>query len=390
VRLRGLFLTVCLLFARAASATDLATFIADVENLTRQIETTDADAARALAASLPDTWRIEAAAASANAAAGAGAAASASAGAGAGAGAAEAAKAGAAAGAAFEVRTDWIKAALLQASRTPAQWETRRAALLARLAAVQAEAVALRDAEARAAASAAAAAGADTGPGPDAGASTDANATATANPAARRAVSPAAARAALREVLSRREFARNDTRTWTDALRRQIGKWLDALIDRLGGGPMAAGAVGRTLAWAVAIVALAALMFWLLRMRRRTGRAWQPLALETPRLTSREWAARAAAALRDGDPREAIRCGYHAALFRLEEQGVWRVDDARTPREYLSLLPRHDARRVALADLTRDFELTWYGSRAADARGLIERLEVFGCRVQPESTTASS
>lgn len=317
MRFRLLFLTACLLLARPASAADLATFIADVENLTRQIETTDAAGGRTLAANLPDTWQVQPGA-----------------------------------DAAFEVRTDWIKVALLQASREPAQWGTRRTALLARLAAVKTEAVALRDAEAQAA-------------------------------------TPAAARAALHEVLSRREFARNDTRTWTDLLRRQINKWVDALLDRLGGGPMAAGAVGRVLTWIVAIVALAALVFGLLRMRRPRA-AWQPLALETPRLTSREWGARAAAALRDGDAREAIRCGYHAALFRLEEQGVWRVDDARTPREYLSLLPRHDARRVALADLTRDFELTWYGSQAADARGLLERLEVFGCRVQPESTTASS
>lgn len=352
MRLPLLVLTASLLLANAARATDLATFIADVENLTRRIETVDAAEARELAASLPDAWHIEPASTSTGTNANAATSASAN------------GSPGDATHAALDVRADWIKSILFQASREPAQWETRRADLLKRLAAVQAEAVALRDADTRAA-------------------------TAGAASASSRPVSRATARAALREVLSRREFAHNDSRAWTDALRRQVDKWLDALIDRIGGGPMSAGSAGRLLAWAVAIIALAALTFSLLRMRR-TRAAFQPLALETPRLSSREWAARAAAALREGDAREAIRCGYHAALFRLEEQGVWRVDDARTPREYLSLLPRQDARRVALADLTRDFELTWYGSQDADTHGLIERLEVFGCRVQPESTTASS
>src|SRR3712207_7448718 len=38
------------------------------------------------------------------------------------------------------------------------------------------------------------------------------------------------------------------------------------------------------------------------------------------------------------------RCAYHAALCRMEEQGVWRVEDSRTPREYLRLLPPGDPR----------------------------------------------
>jgi hypothetical protein len=115
---------------------------------------------------------------------------------------------------------------------------------------------------------------------------------------------------------------------------------------------------------------------WRARVPRRTQSS---LALEVPRLTSAEWAARAYAALRQGDAREAMHCGYHAVLFRLEEQGVWRVDDARTPREYVRLLPAQDARRDAFIDLTRRFEQTWYGSRAADGAGLIENLEAFGC-----------
>lgn len=200
----------------------------------------------------------------------------------------------------------------------------------------------------------------------------------------------ARARTTLHEILSRREFTRDEGKAWTDVLRRELSKWLEKLLDRIGASRSTVSTIGRTLAWGVAIAALLAFAFLLFRLRR-PRESWQQLALDAPpRLSSREWAARAADALRAGDAREAIRCGYHAALFRFEEQGVWRVDDARTPREYLSLLPRHDARRVALVDLTRDFELAWYGSQAADARGLLERLEVLGCGAPRNSTIASS
>jgi Domain of unknown function (DUF4129) len=74
-------------------------------------------------------------------------------------------------------------------------------------------------------------------------------------------------------------------------------------------------------------------------------------------------------------------------LFRLEEQGVWRVDESRTPREYLSLLKPRDARYAALVDLTREFEQVWYAARPADSRGLLDRLEgsgPFGCHAPSE------
>jgi hypothetical protein len=125
-------------------------------------------------------------------------------------------------------------------------------------------------------------------------------------------------------------------------------------------------------------------VYWLWRMRLPPSASRSLAIAVVPRLTSREWAAKARAALRDGDAREAIRCGYHAVLFRLEEQGVWRVDESRTPREYLSLLKAQDARHAALVDLTREFEQVWYAARPADGRGLLERLEVFGCHAPSE------
>jgi hypothetical protein len=63
--------------------------------------------------------------------------------------------------------------------------------------------------------------------------------------------------------------------------------------------------------------------------------------------------------------REAIHFLYWAAISRLESKRLWPADRARTPREYLLLLPSADPRRDNLATLTRSFERTWYGGREA-------------------------
>jgi hypothetical protein len=190
----------------------------------------------------------------------------------------------------------------------------------------------------------------------------------------------AAARSAAQEILERPEFQRTSADRLNEAIQRWITEKMDALFRRLGGNGPTVASIAKVMAWTISIAALIALAVWLFRQRRaQHATTLAGLQAPTVRLTSREWAERARDALRAGDAREAIRCGYHAALFRLEEQGVWRVDDARTPREYLSLLKVEDARRGPLIELTRDFEYTWYGSRPADGHGLLERLEVLGC-----------
>jgi hypothetical protein len=65
--------------------------------------------------------------------------------------------------------------------------------------------------------------------------------------------------------------------------------------------------------------------------------------------------------------REAIHYLYWAAIARLESRRLWPADRARTPREYLRLLPAADPRRANLTTLTRSFERTWYGGREAGA-----------------------
>jgi hypothetical protein len=91
-------------------------------------------------------------------------------------------------------------------------------------------------------------------------------------------------------------------------------------------------------------------------------------------------------------PREAIHYAYWAAVYRLEEQGAWRPDASRTPREYLRLLGRASQHRRVMAELTRDFEKAWYGYRpvtATDADSALRQLESLGCNLQSRPATAS-
>jgi hypothetical protein len=78
------------------------------------------------------------------------------------------------------------------------------------------------------------------------------------------------------------------------------------------------------------------------------------------------WLADAQSVAAKGEWRDAIHFVYWAAIARLESGRLWPADRARTPREYLSLVPGADARKPALTALTKSFERTWYGGRAAE------------------------
>jgi hypothetical protein len=75
------------------------------------------------------------------------------------------------------------------------------------------------------------------------------------------------------------------------------------------------------------------------------------------------WLEEARAAARAGDYRHAVHLAYWAAISKLESRGSWRPDSARTPREYLRLLPKGSQFKTPLADITGSFERAWYGNR---------------------------
>jgi hypothetical protein len=201
----------------------------------------------------------------------------------------------------------------------------------------------------------------------------------------------AAVDAALQEVLARPEFHRTAASRWLEEQRNRVANWLLGLLKRLSGGSLDGRRAAVVLAWALSIAALAGLGWWLIAMltRRSQAAALDLGPAAPPRPPAREWALRAVAAARAGDLREAIRCGYRAALCRIEEHGTWRVDESRTPREYLALLPDEDPRRPALTDLTRQFELVWYGHHAGsgdDVLRMAAHLERLGCLRESDRT----
>jgi hypothetical protein len=97
----------------------------------------------------------------------------------------------------------------------------------------------------------------------------------------------------------------------------------------------------------------------------------------------RVWLAEAREKAGAGQWRDAIRLGFWAAVSRLESDGVWRPDKARTPREYLNAIPASSQNKSSFAAVTKTFEAAWYGGRPASAGDFdqfISELEKLGCR----------
>ena len=190
-------------------------------------------------------------------------------------------------------------------------------------------------------------------------------------------------RSTVGTVLERGEFQQGGE-SWLSVLSQRVGDWLRRLLERVGASGLATRQSAEVLAWIAAVAAFAGLGIWLARFldRPRHGAAMGLARTQTPRLSAREWTSRAMGALSAGDTREATRCAYNAAIRRVEEEGGWRIDHARTPREYLPLLGAHDARRGPVRELTEQFERVWYGNRTASAdevRSVMSNLEKLGC-----------
>ena len=189
------------------------------------------------------------------------------------------------------------------------------------------------------------------------------------------------AREVLGGVLSRTEFRQQATESTMQRLRRRVADWLADLWQRLGIGRVAGRTTTKVMAWIVAIAAIAGLVAWVFRALGRANHDPR-FSLTVPpsrRKTARAWAMAAAAAT---DRREVVRCAYNAAVTRLHEEGVWKPDPARTPREHLRLLAPDHRRRPALADVARRFEEVWFAARTPtddDRHALLARLKELGC-----------
>jgi hypothetical protein len=198
------------------------------------------------------------------------------------------------------------------------------------------------------------------------------------------AVRPAGARDTLTRTLAMRGFQNTRSLTWQARLLQRLKAWLADLWERTLGRRVGQRTVAVVLAWMVSIAAIAVLLIWLTRLAagRRAEGPSDLGSVEAPRTAGRTLALEAAALARAGRVREAARVAYRAAVHRLEEEGALRVDETRTPREYLRLLPAPHRRHAALVSLTEAFERIWYGSRPPaprDGETIIALLQDLEC-----------
>jgi hypothetical protein len=191
----------------------------------------------------------------------------------------------------------------------------------------------------------------------------------------------------LATILSRREFGNVRGQPWTEQFREQVLRWLfrlvEALAPRLGAIPN----LGRTIVIITVVLAVLLVGFWISRLIARSGRQQDFFLEGTPGFPSskswRVWLAEAHAAAAAGEWRDAIHLCYWAVISHLESSGAWRPDRARTPREYLSLLPGESSQQAPLRDLTRRFEMAWYAQKPVSQDEFLATLataERMGCR----------
>jgi hypothetical protein len=179
----------------------------------------------------------------------------------------------------------------------------------------------------------------------------------------------ARARTVLTAILARREYQGVTQSSALERFQEWLVNWLDRILGRLAGFGSRSPWIGYTLLALLLISVCVGLIWAVIRIERRSRIRLVPdFAPSAGAPSAREWQlwledARRMAA--QGLWREAIHFLYWASISRLESKRLWPADRARTPREYLRLLPGADPRKTNLTSLTRSFERTWYGGRQA-------------------------
>ena len=190
-------------------------------------------------------------------------------------------------------------------------------------------------------------------------------------------------RARLNAILSAREFQGQQGPTWFDVWKQRVRDWINRQFERIFG-RVRGRVIGNFVAWTIVILVGLLLLFWTLRFLMRAGqRPEMDLSGATPIGRDwRRWLREAREAAGRGDYRVAIHAAYWAAIVRMEEMKSLPEDRSRTPRESLRLVDRGSATYAPLSQLTRRFELVWYGYRAATAEDwndAAQQLENLGC-----------
>ena len=196
---------------------------------------------------------------------------------------------------------------------------------------------------------------------------------------------PASSQQKLNAILSRREFRAVRGPTLWEQLVQRVERWIIYWLDRIFSRVADTQHGGKIVVWCAIVLASFLVVIWLRRMAKRQLIDWprEPVLFAPSQKHWRKWLAEAREAAQQGRWRDAIHLGYWAAISQLEQSGAWAPDRARTPREYLRLLPGASDRRPVLNALTHRFEIIWYGNREAGADDFADtlvQLERLGCR----------
>ena len=192
-------------------------------------------------------------------------------------------------------------------------------------------------------------------------------------------------RSKIQQILGRHEFRKSHAPGFLEVWWQKFRRWLSDFFDRH---PIYGRKGNDILHIAVYVAVAVAFVLFLVWIKRRLARPKEEAGREiVPFAPSskawRKWLAEARDSAQRGGWRDAIHLAYWAGISFLEEQGAWRPDRARTPREYLRMLGSRKPQYPVLSALTRKFEVTWYGNRdasAADFQETLGQLEKLGCR----------
>lgn len=199
----------------------------------------------------------------------------------------------------------------------------------------------------------------------------------------------ASAESKLKSILRGNEY-RNVAKTQSplEKLKDLVLGWLIRLFSKLFRAGAAHPRVSKILLWSIIGLITLGFVVWLYFLLRRTTRDEYQYPQNDGALVPsykpwQQWLGEARACADRGDWREAIHLAYWSGISYLESSGAWKPDRARTPREYLRLLPDLSARREPLQALTGRFELTWYARQdasPADFDFTLAQLQKIGCQ----------
>lgn len=189
----------------------------------------------------------------------------------------------------------------------------------------------------------------------------------------------------LQQIFTGREFRRVGRQDAATIMKEQLLRLLVELFSYIARNPEQATLFAKVFIWTICGLVVFLLLWMLVRWAMEQGppEVEREYVLFAPSARNwRQWLEQAHAARERGDLREAVHLSYWAAISYLESSGAWRPDNARTPREYLRLIARDNPARATLVEITRKFEVSWYGERVPelnDCKAMLAQVERIAC-----------